>query len=150
MGILGQLPSPSDGGSIRNCYDTFLHFLADNLVGIPVHPVRRQSTDANADRLEMNAFNVSIMALDPDIHVSILQLSLDVVNDDELSAVDWVDQIWGLLNAALMTPKESYKTGTPVYQSSNIFWNKSVKFLKVHSDFYAHYTCKITLHTSNL
>jgi len=149
MGILGQLPAPSDGGSIRNCYDSFLHFLADNLQDIPVNPVRRQPARANADTLAMNALNVSVMALDQDVHVSILQLSLDVVNDDELTAVDWVDQIWALLNAALMTPKESYKTGIPVYQGSNLFWNKSIKFLKVHSDFYAHYTCKITIHTSN-
>lgn len=139
----------ADVNALRDTYDTFLHFLSDNLVGITVNPVRRDPATPGTDQLMRNALNVQIVTASPNVHIGILQLSLDIINDVELTAFDWVDQVWQLLSAALYTPRFTYTSGTPVATGTNVYWKKSASFRCVYNDSYAHFTAKLTLNCSN-
>lgn len=127
--------------------DTFLHFLADNLTGIEVHPVRKDPNDPSAELLKLNAVNVEFLGFDLAVDVSGQQVVIDVVNDDERTAVTWVSSLFTLLSAAYYTPKLDYNTpSSPVPTGTNIMWDrKKVRFRKVGNDNYSHFSCVLDL-----
>lgn len=138
---------------MRQTLDTFLHLLADNLSGIPVRALRRDPSDPNAGLIQTNAVNVKVVNTSYDWHIGVLQVSLDVVNDSELTALDWTQQVWNLLKSAFFTPQYDYSPvdsgGQPQPTGNNIFWNTSAKFRPVHNEYYSHFTCVLNLHSSN-
>jgi hypothetical protein len=134
--------------SLNSVRHTFLHFLADNLVGISVHPVRRDASDPSTEILKINAVNVQFLGLDLDIAVSGQQAVIDVVNEDESTAVDWVSSVFALLSAAYYTPLLSYDDiQSPAPLGSNIMWDRHrVRFKKIAlSDNYSHFSCVLDL-----
>jgi len=132
---------------MRAVRDTFLHFLADNLTGVTVHPVRREIDRPDSDRLQMNAVNVQFLNIEPRVHVASQMVSIDVINDNELTALDWVSKVWEILNKAFYTPKYDYTVpASPVATGDNIMWEPDgVGFRKVTNDYYAHFSCFLEL-----
>ncbi len=84
---------------------TFLHYLADNLPSIPINANRVDKTNPKANMIRVNALNVAFHNSDfagPG-QLSETIVTLDVVNDFELVAIDWAEQISGLLFKAANT-----------------------------------------------
>lgn len=131
---------------LRDVRDTFLHFLNDNLGSIPVHAVRSDPHNPQAEALKLNTVNIQFLNISLD-SIARQQVVIDVLNDNENTAVDWVTSIWQLLRSAFYTPLYNYSTpSSPVAQRSNIMWGqKSVVFRRVASTNYTHYTCILPL-----
>jgi hypothetical protein len=131
---------------VRACRDTFLHFLADNLTGLQVHALRRSTSDNAAGTIQTNAINVAFLKDTPNVRTAQTVVSIDIVYDDELTAVDAMAQVFRLLTAAYYTPKYDYSSGSPVAIGTNVMWNpRQVSFRSIYSDFYFHNTCLLTL-----
>lgn len=127
--------------------DTFLHFIADNLVSIPTHPIRRDPNDPSADLLQSNALNIQFLDISPQVSVSVQRVVVDVLNDDENTCSDWVDSVWALISSSFYTPLCDYTEPTaPIAQGSNVFWDSAkTRFTRVASTMYAHYSCVLDL-----
>jgi hypothetical protein len=127
--------------------DTFLHFIADNLTAITVHPIRRDPNDPGADLLQSNAINIQFLDTSPQVSVSVQRVVVDVLNDDENTCSDWVDAIWTILSSAFYTPLYDYTVpSAPVAVGSNVFWNSTTtKFTRIVSTVYSHYSCVLDL-----
>lgn len=132
---------------MRNVHDTFLRFIADNLVGIPIHAVRRDPNEPSAALLQANALNVefSDMALTPG--VSVMRVSIDVLNDDSLKAMEWMSALWQLLRASFYVELKDYSDpSNPVALGKRVVWDlDSVRFHLVASTAYAHYSLVLPL-----
>lgn len=131
----------------RNASETFLHFVADNLIGIAVHPVRRDLNSPSGDLLQTNAVNLQFLNFKPDIAISTHHVSIDVLNDDENTCMDWLQALWTLLSSAFYTPMLDYTLPTsPVTTTSNVMWDcRRVVFKRIISEQYTHYTCLLPL-----
>jgi hypothetical protein len=131
---------------MRACRDTFLHLLADNLTSRTIHPIRRDKDDPSAGELASNAINVHFITDDPRVQVGSTNVSIDVVYENELDAIDAVRDLFTLLSAQYMTPKLDYSSGSPSAVGTNLIWNpQDVKFRTVFSDFYFHYSCTLPI-----
>lgn len=135
----------------RDVRDTFIRFLADNLVdgssiAIPINVIRNDPNDAGAANIKTNAVNIKFLNLAAD-SVASQQVVIDVINDSENTAVDWMEAIWSLLRSAFYTTLFTYANPlVPVAQKSNIMWDqKAVKFHPVVSANYSHYSCVLPL-----
>jgi len=131
----------------RSIRDTFLHFLADNLT-MPVHNIRRDPTDPSADEIRANAVNVTFLVYNPTNAIGTQTVIVDVINDDELVATEWLQNVYDILSAAFMTPRLDYTDPTnPVSTSTNLYWSRdSVRFTPVSSDFYTRYSLMMPIH----
>lgn len=128
---------------MRDTHDTFLHFLADNLVGVPVHAMRLDVNRPGAGEVLDTAVNVTFMTMDFSVHIGFMQVSIDVINPDQLVAMGWTQSVYRLLSASFMTPKLDYTvpaTPVAVVPATNIFWKAAIKFKPVKSEFYYHYS----------
>jgi len=130
------MPTP-----LRDARDTFLHFMSDNL-SMPVHAMRCDPNDPSADLLMPNAVNIEFLNVNFDT-ISVLQVVIDVLNDDENTAADWMESVWQLLRSAFYTTVFNYTVpATPVSQHTNIMWDRgAVKFRRVSNNNYTHYSC---------
>lgn len=130
----------------RDCRDTFLHFLYDNLAGIAVVAIREDPNDPSASVLKPNAINVQFLKLSADT-VATQQVSIDIIHDTENTAVDWMESVWTLLRSAFYTPLYNYSTpSAPVAKHTNIMWDRdSVKFIPVMSENFVRYKCVLPL-----
>lgn len=137
---------------MRALRDTWLHYMADNLSGLTVNPVRRDSTQAGLDTLQTNAVNVQFIKDDLAITGSRATVSIDVLATDENDCLDMVQRVWHLLNVTGSIPKLDYSSGTAVPLGTNISWDSTrISFRHVYSDFYYHYSCVLILtHTPTL
>lgn len=139
---------------MRVARDTFLHFIYDNANGqFEVHPIRTDPNDPAASVFKMNAVNIHFLNLALGVDTHTQHVSIDVVYDDESSAVEATTALWNILSASFSCPLLDYTdTSNPVTTGTgNIFWDRrSVKFRYVRSDFYHHSTCslKLIFHTS--
>jgi hypothetical protein len=133
---------------MRNTRDTFLRFLADNLTGVTVNAVRRDTSRPDGDKLVTNAVNVKFLNENFDVHVPELIAVIDVIHEDELTAEDMVRQVWEVLSARFFTEKYSYSNpSSPVRVAGNVCWDRdAIKFRPINSPFYAHYTCRLPLY----
>jgi hypothetical protein len=133
---------------MRAARDTFLIFLNDNITGgIPIHAVRRSSTDPNADQLQIGAVNVKF--LDPEFNnkVAVQPVAIDIVHDDELTALDWANAVWNLLSIRMYTELKDYTNpASPVNTGYTIYWPDTLRFRQVESPFYAHFHLRIPLY----
>src|SRR5690349_20942054 len=93
---------------MRQCRDTFLRFLADNLTGITLHNVRFGTSNPADARYQVGAVNVKFLDTDPNPHIGQTTVEICVMNDDELTALDWVKQVYDILSSAYYTPKMDY------------------------------------------
>ena len=130
--------------------DSFLHFLNDNLPpGMTLHPLRRDPNNRAADALAMNAVNVSFLNLSAgnDTALAAQQVVLDVISDDENTAVDWVGAMFDLLRSAFYAPLYDYSNpDSPVATGTNMMWDRRrVTFKQVTSEAYSHYSCLLSV-----
>jgi hypothetical protein len=126
--------------------DTFLYLLADNLASpVVVHHVRQDPDNPGNQRLQTNAVNVQF--LNDGLHtvVSDLRVAIDVIHEDERTAIDWTKQVWAILSAALYTPIFDYSSGTPVLTGHNLSWVQPVSFRPVFDELYTRRGCVLTL-----
>jgi hypothetical protein len=136
---------------MRNCRDTFLHFLADHsyLTGITVHNIRRDSNVPDAAFIQDNAVNVQFVNSDFGSlgHNSRQLVSIDVVHDDELTCLDWASKVASVLQTAGYTPKLDYSVTPPASLGTNIRWNPDlVRFRPITTgDSYSRMTCLLSL-----
>jgi hypothetical protein len=124
--------------------DTFLHLLADNLTSIPVHNLRRDPDNPGSGRLQSNAVNVEFLMDGLGTVTSTLTAIVDIVHDDERTAVDWVKQVWDILSAALYTKIYDYTSGTPVATGWNLSWTQPVSFRPIYDELYCRRSCTLT------
>jgi hypothetical protein len=130
---------------VRATRDTFLKFLADNL-SETIHPVRRDPDKPDSDLLQMGAVNVQFLNPDYSVHVSDQIVSIDVVHENELSALDMATNVWKLLSTRFYTPKYDYTVpSSPVALGDVIFWSEPIRFRPVHSPKYFHLHCRLAL-----
>lgn len=146
-------------GNIRNMRDTFLHFLADNLPANSVHPVRWDKKKPEYNALQVSSLNVTFhdAVYSPKQPTSQF-ITLDILHDDELAALDLEESVVALLQLGGYTKLLDYSAasggsygstrfGVTSYgdpgpqQVSNflVFWNpESIKFRTVASADYFH------------
>jgi len=134
--------------TVRQASDTFIRLLADNLdASTPVHVLRTDAADRSADSLAMNSVN--LMFLDASFSNGSapagFQISIDVINDDSNLALDWVQAVVDILQAAFFTRVFDYTNpAAPVASNSNIYWDSRIRFKRVTADInYAHFTCTL-------
>jgi hypothetical protein len=138
---------------VRNTMDSFLKFLQDELSSstptVTIHALRYDVNNPDSSRLQLNALNVYFMDANYDTDITTLMASLDIIYEDELTAVDVRDAVWGALNKTFFIRKKSYIIpSTPVSLSTCIYWERgSILFNKVASDDYVHFSCPLLLYT---
>lgn len=136
---------------MRSARDTFLHYLSDNLSGLVVNPVRRDSKNPNLSKPKIGAINVNFFndLLSP--HICRLQVSIDALYADEFDAIDAAQRVVKLLQSSAYTPKLDYTDPeTPVPTGTNLYWNPyTITFRQVSSDLYFHYCCTLTISHHN-
>jgi hypothetical protein len=137
---------------MRALRDTWLHYLADNLPGVKVNPLRRSSTNEGLDTPQANAVNVQFLKDDLAITGTKTSVLIDILNDDENACLDMVQQVWHLLNVTGSIPKLDYTSGSPTPLGNNISWDSTkIQFRYVYSAFYFRYSCLLALtHTPTL
>lgn len=122
---------------MRATRDTFLHFLSDNLTGLTVRNVRKSSDNPSLSKLADNAVNVQFLTSRPHVHIAEQLVSIDVIHEDELTAVDMTQQVYELLSSAYYTPKYDYTNpSAPVATGQNIMWSKDISFRPIDNDPY--------------
>jgi hypothetical protein len=131
---------------MREARDSFLKFLADNLVGIPLHPIRVEPNDPSSSALQVNALNVQFLDLSMGVHMSTQQVVLDILHDSENTAVEWAADVWDLLSAAFYTPQLDYSNpSSPVSVGNNVMWEPNFRFRSVINGYYFHYSALLNL-----
>ena len=133
---------------MRVIRDSFLKFLATNLPGTTIHPIRTDPNDPSTAVPAMNAISVHFTNLDLGVDLTKQHVVIDVIYDSENDCVDSMTAAWGILNASFTCPLLDYSDPTsPVpVGTNNIFWDShGIKFRAVRADYYCHYTCSLTL-----
>lgn len=133
---------------MRTIRDSFLYFLANNLTGLTIHPVRTDPNSPESAVPAMNAINVHFLNANMGTDVSVQHVAIDVIYDSENDAVDAMTSVWQVLSASFTCPLLDYTDpAAPVrIDTNNIIWDRySVKFRSLRSDFYCHYTCSLRL-----
>lgn len=131
---------------LRNTIDTFLVFLATNLVGVTVHALRYDKSKPELAVFQQNSLNVNFLDMDFDTGPSSITVSLDLIYDKELDAVDAAQKVMTLLNSAASTPKFDYTVpASPVAVNGWIFWSTKVKFRQITADDYSHFSSTLSL-----
>lgn len=132
---------------MRNVADSFIMFLSNNLAGIPIHRIITSPDYPDQGLNKQNALNVSFLTNIFDRHINQLQVSLDVLHEDEYLAVSWLEQIQDLLSKRYFTPQQNWSSpSTPTNVDGNIYWDEdSVIFRKLPVTHYSHYNCTMFL-----
>lgn len=138
---------------MRELRDSFLHFLADNLSssGISVHPIRRDSNNPGTEKLQANCINVQFLNVEPSVQVGNQLVAIDVIHEEELTALDWMETVWDLLSSTFYAPLYDYSDpANPAPLGTNIMWGRNrVRFKPMNSDFYTRYRCEMSLEYHN-
>jgi len=120
----------------------------DNIVGVPVHNVRRDLNNPSAALYQVNALNIKFLETMPGANIGNTTVELAVINEDELTALAWVKKVYDILNAAYVLKKMSYTNPAapvPVGQSQ-VWWGYDLMFKSVYSESYYDYRCQMTLY----
>lgn len=124
---------------IVNCRATFLHYLADNLSDLTVWNIRFDKNNTAQNEPQVNAVNVTFHNIDltGPSETNEALVTVDVIYDDELTAVAAAEEVANLLFTAAYAPLKDYSLSIPVQISNKlIFWKLSIKFRPVHADNY--------------
>jgi hypothetical protein len=128
--------------NIRATRDTFLHYLNDNLPALTVHNLRVDKNDPKLNEIMLNAINITFHNNDfsGPSNLSQTLVTIDVVNDLELNALDQAEQITQLLFKAAYAPLMDYTNPLAPVQIANerLFWNLSLGFKVVHAENFFH------------
>jgi hypothetical protein len=135
--------------NMRAARDTFLHYLADNLPSLTFHNLRVDKTDPKLNEIMLNAVNVTFHNSDlvGPSDLSNTLVTVDVINDSELAAVDQVEQISQLLFTAAYAPLMDYTNPSAPVQigSERLFWALTMRFKPVHADNFFHLSALLHL-----
>lgn len=139
-------------GNIRNLRDSFLHFLADNLPLNSVHALRFSKTTPLNSSLQIGQINVAFHDSTYSANAPSNQfVTLDILHDDELAALDLEETLVVLLQLAGYSPLLDYSVTTqgPVaIGNTNFVWNpQGLKFRTVSSIDYFHRSAVLELST---
>ena len=128
--------------NIRAARDTFLRYLADNLPQLTIHNIRVDKDDPKLNEIMLNAVNVTFHNSDfvGPSELSQTLVTVDVINDDELVAIDQAEQISQLLFTAAFAPLMDYTVPASPVQIGNerLFWDLSLRFKPVHAENFFH------------
>jgi hypothetical protein len=133
---------------MRSTRDTFTHFLADNLApySITVKQIRLDANSPGQEILQANAVNVQFLNPEFTTQISSQLVAIDIVHEDELTALDWTQKTANLLLSAGYTPKLDYTIpASPVALGTNIFWNLTARFTPVTDGNYARFSAVVEL-----
>lgn len=135
--------------NMRAARDTFLRYLADNLPSLTVHNIRVDKDDPKLNEIMLNAVNVAFHNSDfvgPG-ELSQALVTVDAIYDDELVAIDAVEQISRVLFTAAFAPLMDYTVPAAPVQISNerLFWDLSLRFKPVHSENFFHLSALVHL-----
>lgn len=131
---------------MREARDTFLRFLSDN--GFAIHNLRKDTNFPDNNHLKMNAVNVQFLTDKARVAISDLTVTVDVVYDNELDAVDAAAQLQHLLSTSGQTPIYDYSNrgSDPVPLGSLLFWDPTlVQFRPIYGDTYCRRSALLTL-----
>ena len=135
--------------NMRACRDTFLHYLSDNLPSLTIHNLRVDKDDPKLNEIMLNAINVTFHNSDFGGPSDLSQqlVTVDVINDYELDAIDQAEQISQLLFKAAYAPLMDYSDPATPVQIGNerVFWNLAMKFRPVHADNFFHVSALLHL-----
>lgn len=122
--------------------DTFLHYLSDNLDNFTVHNLRVDKSNPKLNDIMLNAINVTFHNSDfvGPSGISEQLVTVDVIYDRELDAIDAAEQVSRLLFMAAYAPLLDYTVPASPVQVGNerMFWSLSMKFKPVHADNFFH------------
>lgn len=140
--------------NFRACRETFLHYLADNLPDITFHYIHYEKDNEAANQLQSNAVNITFHDAKANGagDVSEQLVTLDIVNDSEIDAIDQEEQIITLLQKACITPLMDYSgvssdppTAAAALGSEKLYWDTQVSFQTVAAPSYFHRSALIKL-----
>lgn len=135
--------------SMRNARDTFLHYLNDNLPTLTVHNIRVDKNNPKLNEIRLNAVNVAFHNNDfvGPSDLSQTLVTVDVIFDQEMEAIEAAGDVSRLLFAAAYTPLLDYTTPSAPVQEGNkrLFWSLSMKFKPVHSENFYHMSALLHL-----
>ncbi len=136
---------------MRAVRDSFLHFLADNLTPLSVHPIRRDPDNPKAGNVQVNAINVGFGSVSLRVCLSKIIVKIDVIADAELDAIDMTQKTWLLLSSQFYTTLLDYTVPTsPVDMKSKIMWKEGFNFIPVDNDAYYQYSCTLSVQFHNV
>ncbi len=133
--------------NLVNARDTFLRFLADNLSGIEIHPLRKSTTEVGTDTFKANALNVEFLGVYATYKSTATQdVILTVIHEDENTAAGWIQSIYNLLSSAFYAPMMDYTVpASPVAAKGNVSWESSLTFRPIYNKSVARYECALGL-----
>lgn len=136
---------------MRNVRDSFLHYVADNLPQYEVRNVRRDTNNPGLSDLGENAINICFVGDTLSVVESCLYVSISVVHNEELTAVQMMADVTHLLQSSGTTPVLDYSNPTsPQIVGGNLWWDtKSIKFKPIFSELYTQRGCTMTAHYQN-
>lgn len=115
--------------------DTFLHYLADNLPGLNVHPIRQDVNFPDSAFPELDAVNVTFRSLGGDGSIGKQAVVIDLVYQDERQLVAAYVLVRDVLRGSFYTPAFSYAVpASPVALGFNIAWGRNISFTQVAFD----------------
>jgi hypothetical protein len=136
--------------SNRQLRDSFLQLLSTELAGITIHPIRRELNRPDAQKPQINAVNVEFTVLETSVQTPEQDVSISVIHEDELTAVDWVNQLTDLLNKRSFTEKYDYTNpASPVRANGLISWPTRLRFRPVFNPFYFNLNCRFSIRHIN-
>lgn len=131
---------------MRAVRDTFFQYIADNQQ-YPAWYLRKDPNNPKHSQLKEGAVNIQFIADDPAVSEAKVNVSIDVVNADELTAIDMMKAVWNVLAANAMAPLKDYTNpNAPAALQGNVFWKPdSIRFRPVATDTYFRYNSQLTL-----
>lgn len=127
--------------------DTFIKFLSFELAGNPpVHWVRATASDETAAVLHMKALNISVMGWRADVGLREVDISLDILGDDERAVIQWVERVQMVLEIGF-TQEMNYTASPRTATGSCVEWDPQfLSFDVMRSDHaFVHYNALLTL-----
>lgn len=132
---------------MRNAFFSFLKHLSTNIPTLLIHYIRHDPDNPSAEALQMNCINVHVLDVAPALQGSTIRVSIDLVYDDETTSWTNLGLVYDLFKATYFAPIQDYAVPTaPVQTGKHVYWDKDkVRFSKVTSGNYCHYSCVLTL-----
>ena len=132
---------------MRNVIDSFLKYLATNAPSLNINYLRHEADNPSAEELKLNALNVHVLTVAPAVTGSHIRVSLDLISDNEATFWTQLGLLFDLFKASYFTPILDYTVpSAPVATGKNVYWEgDKVRFSKIASGNYCHYTCVLTL-----
>lgn len=132
---------------MRNVIDSFTMFLVNELNGITIHHLVNSPDYPDAGLLKQNALNVSFLTTLMDPHINQTLVSLDVLHEDEFTAISWMEQIYDLLSKRYFTEQKDWTNpSSPVNVDGNLYWDSdAVIFRRIPVSQYSQYNASFFL-----